>query len=121
METAENLKRLWPFSEMDTNQAAALTNCARRRRYDSGRSIFQEGDPAHSLYLVLSGAVHLQRELEDGTPYYLSRYRPVEVVDEAALPDGKPRANTAMTIGPCEVLVVDGSAFQRCLELFFCF
>jgi CRP-like cAMP-binding protein len=116
MDTAEQWKSLWPFSELDPIQLGALTDRVRRRVYDSGRLLFQENDPAHSLYLVRIGAVHLQRCLPDGTCIHLSRYRSGELVDEGTLPDGTQRTADAVAVGPCEVLVIDGSAFQRCME-----
>lgn len=116
MELVAHLKSLWPFTELEASHLAELAPYTRRRRYRAGDSLFHEGDPAHSLYLVLSGAVNLERAHPDGELCHLARFIPHDLVDEITLPNGKPRTADAVTVGPCELLIVDGAPFMRCLE-----
>lgn len=116
MEFVPQLKPLWPFSELESYQLTELARYTRRRCYRSGDSLFHEGDPAHSLYLVLSGVVSLQRVLPHGELCHLARCLPLDLVDEISLPNGKPRSTDAVTVGPCALLVVDGATFMRSLE-----
>ena len=88
----------------------------RRRAYRPGSTLFYEGDPAHSLYLVFSGAVNLQRVLPEGEICHLTRSLPLDLVDEVSLPNSAPRMADAVAVGPCDVLVIEGPAFMQVLE-----
>jgi CRP-like cAMP-binding protein len=101
---------------MDPLQFAEVARHTRRRAYRPGDTLFYEGDPAHSLYLVCNGAVNLQRVLGNGEICHLTRSLPLDLVDEVSLPNSAPRMADAVAVGPCEVLVVKGPAFMQVLE-----
>jgi CRP-like cAMP-binding protein len=47
--------------------------------------LFNQGDEVSSLFVLLAGAVHLERISESGCPTVLQRARPVSVISEASL------------------------------------
>lgn len=116
MELAQQLKSIWSFSDLDAPCLAELASSVRHRQFRAGDTLFHEGDPAHSFYLVLSAAVNLERVLPDGDICHFARFVPHDLVDEITLPNGKPRIEDAVNVGRCESLMVDGAPFIRSLE-----
>jgi CRP/FNR family cyclic AMP-dependent transcriptional regulator len=61
IETLERLLRAHPFlQELSDAHVSFLTSCAKNERFDPGRFIFHEGDPATALYLLRQGRVALE-------------------------------------------------------------
>jgi CRP-like cAMP-binding protein len=50
-----------------------------------GTVLFEQGDPADSLYLVISGEVIVRYKPEDGPPIVLARIRPFGIVGWSAV------------------------------------
>ncbi|MDE2363005.1 MAG: Crp/Fnr family transcriptional regulator [Hyphomicrobiales bacterium] len=53
--------------------------------FDIGACVFNVGDPIKSLYIVRSGAIHLVRHQENGSPLILQRARDGAVLAEASV------------------------------------
>lgn len=73
--------------------------------------LFEEGDPAGEMYLILSGMVRVSRA---GVP--LAHMESGEFFGEMALLDGVPRSARVSAVLPTQVAVVDAEAFQTMLE-----
>ena len=61
-----------------------LAHC-HRRRYPSRTDIFRPGDPASSLYFIISGSVSIITEEDDGRELVLGYFGPGEFVGELGL------------------------------------
>ncbi len=61
-----------------------LSNC-HRRRYPPRTEVFRPGDPASTLYYVISGSVSIITEEEDGRELVLGYFGPGEFVGEMGL------------------------------------
>ena len=61
-----------------------LAHC-HRRRYPSRTEIFRPGDPASSLYFIISGSVSIITEEDDGRELVLGYFGPGEFVGELGL------------------------------------
>jgi LmbE family N-acetylglucosaminyl deacetylase len=61
------------------------------RWFPRGVSIIEQGEPATSLYLVLSGEAEVVREDAEGTTHRLARLGPGEFFGELGLADARPR------------------------------
>jgi CRP/FNR family transcriptional regulator, cyclic AMP receptor protein len=61
-----------------------LAHC-HRRRYPSRTDVFRPGDPASTLYYVVSGSVSIITEEEDGRELVLGYFGPGEFVGELGL------------------------------------
>ncbi len=60
------LTGLPPFSRLDKTEIREILDLADHRRWDAERSIFREGDPADTFFLLLDGTVRVVRVTEDG-------------------------------------------------------
>jgi CRP-like cAMP-binding protein len=59
-----------------------------------GSYIIEQGEPAASLYLILSGRAEVIREDEEGNATLLARCGPGEFFGELGLAYGRPRAGS---------------------------
>ena len=85
-----------------------------------GTVIFNEGDAADKLYIIVEGKVSIYRSNTEGIEDIVCTYsthaeRPT--FGELALWSSKPRAGTARCIEPSNLLVVRSSDFSTFLEL----
>lgn len=86
------------------------------RKYPGGALISRAGSGDRSLYLVLGGALAMQRPGRGGR-----RDRAVcqagEVIGEVAFFDGLARSAEFLALGDCEILVLSFESFQRLAAL----
>jgi AAA family ATP:ADP antiporter len=104
------LQKLDVFSEVPTDQLAALAAIAREVPVLAGDRIYERDDSADALYLVLEGAVRLQAA--DGAVIDVGAGRPFGVW---ALFDDEPRAESAVAAADARLLRVDAGEFADLL------
>ena len=84
--------------------------------YQDGHVLIKDGTAGNWLYVVLSGAVEISKNI-DGKKYVIDVLRPGEIFGEVGFIGGKKRTATAMTIGQTVIGVVDrsslGAGFNR--------
>jgi CRP/FNR family transcriptional regulator, cyclic AMP receptor protein len=110
------LRQVPLFAGLEDEALAALAARCRRRRFRAHEALIHEGDPGQTLYLILSGSVHIQRDTPEGETLHLARCGPGEPVGELSLIDGKPRMADVVTAEPCDVLILDRDEFLACLR-----
>lgn len=70
MITVEQLRSAMPaLTELPEGTIARIARGGQERRYARGATLYRAGDPAHGLYLVLSGRVHVRRERVSDTEF----------------------------------------------------
>lgn len=104
------------FRSLTAAELDAVLTRARVQRRKRNTVIFRQGDPGHGLIAVLSGRVKITAPSASGKEIVLNMINPGEVFGEIALLDGKPRSADAITITPCELLVIDRRDFIPFLE-----
>ena len=73
------LKSVYIFEHATIEQLGRIAGLTEEARFESGQTIFKEGEPGDALYLVLSGRVLIERngvtlrEIEEETPLEPSR------------------------------------------------
>ena len=77
--------------------------------------IFNEGDPGDYTYMVVRGAVAIQRTLDD-VPQALAVLRKGDIFGEMALLDDNPRMAAALAIEDTDVLALSRAEFYGRLE-----
>jgi CRP/FNR family transcriptional regulator, cyclic AMP receptor protein len=87
----------WLVQGVPEAQLMPLLAAGEERHYHSGEAIFQEGDPATGLFLVLTGNVRVTTTSDDGETF-LSVARPNEVLGEMGVLDGENRSATATAV-----------------------
>ena len=101
------------FSGLTDQQLETLLKGSRYRLYNKGTVIVTEGDSAHALFIVKTGALKAYLSDNDGKEIILSTLGPNDYFGELALIDDEPRSATVAAMERSEVLQVPKEAFQQ--------
>lgn len=103
------------FQSLNETGLRALANRVRQRSLAAGRLVFKEGEPADSMYVVLSGGVKIFLKDGTGKEVVLDTKKPGEYFGEMML-DHRPRSASIMTLEPSEFAVISRADFQAFLR-----
>ena len=81
-----------------------------RAHFAKGQVLFREGDPADSVFRLLSGAIDILREL-DGDPILLGTVGAGQFIGEMGVVENRPRNATARTASEVEVEILTPTEF----------
>jgi len=101
---------------LSEKERGALMAIGRRRRFQSGDTLFHEGDASDWLALLLEGRVKVSYFTEDGREIVLAVRDPGDLLGELSALDGKPRSATVTAMEPVELLTMTADEFNRFLE-----
>ena len=113
----EALRRCALFAQVDDEILALCASSLRIRRYRKNETIFHQGDPGDSLYIIESGSVKIvlpSPEGEEGA--IIATLARADFFDKLALLDGAPHSATAVAIEPTEALVLRRDRFEELVE-----
>lgn len=114
---AEVLRRCMLFSRVDDESLARCTSSLRSRRYRRNETIFHQGDPGDSLYVIESGAVKIVLPDPDGEEgAIIATLGAGDFFGELALLDGEEHSATAVALEPTDALVLRREAFDRLVD-----
>lgn len=85
------------------------------RDFPAGAVVFEEGQPGHDMYIVLSGEIEIRRAV-GGVERVLAVLASGEFFGEMAILSGRPRSATAVVRSPARLLVIDGTTFEAMLR-----
>jgi CRP-like cAMP-binding protein len=94
------------FAGLDPTFLRRLSDGAVRRSFEAGHSLFHEGDPGDTLYLVVSGLVKITISSPDGREMLLATVGPNETFGELSLVDGGSRSTSAVAVEPTTVFTL---------------
>ena len=104
------------FEGVSEEEGRRIARVCFDRAHRKGTTIFSEGDPSDSLYVVKQGLVKLTSISEKGTETILDFLKPGEIFGELLLTE-KVRAFTATAIEDTVVTVVPQDRFLELLSL----
>jgi CRP/FNR family transcriptional regulator, cyclic AMP receptor protein len=81
-----------------------------RTHFAEGQVLFREGDPANSVFRLLSGVVEILREL-DGDPILLGTVGTGQFIGEMGIIENRPRSATARAASEVEVEFLTATEF----------
>lgn len=111
------LRRCALFAKVDDESLHACAANLRVRRFRRGETIFHQGDPGDSLYIVESGAVKIVLPSpEGGEEAIIATLSRGDFFGELAILDGAPHSATAVALEPTEALVLHRDPFERLLD-----
>jgi CRP-like cAMP-binding protein len=112
----EQLKAVRHFSQLSLPQLQRIVSSGNIRRYVSGETVFNEGEPCSGMYVLIRGKVHLCKFGPQGQANIISVIEPVIMFNEVAVLDGGPNPVTAIAAENCTVWQIGFKAFQDLLE-----
>ncbi len=93
------------FEDLRRRELRGVGQVLQRQTYKSGDTVFEQGQPGVGLYLVLSGAVDVLQEDEDGARLRLSEAGEGAFFGEMALLDDSARTASAVAAEDTELAV----------------
>jgi CRP/FNR family cyclic AMP-dependent transcriptional regulator len=115
-ETASVLSRTEVFSGLERRELDEVVHVSVPRRWERGEMIFREGDEGDTTYLLMSGAVLLTREHQDGRVVAIAELRAGDMFGELAMFRGEKRSATAEAIEPTEAVALLAPDVQRLIK-----
>ncbi len=106
MEDLSHLNGSELFSSLDEEALARVAVKASTVRLERNDTLFNEGDDAFDLYVVLKGRIGIGRRSPDGRESLVALMEPGDVFGEMALFDDEPRSASARALERSEVVRV---------------
>jgi CRP/FNR family transcriptional regulator, nitrogen oxide reductase regulator len=106
------------FVGIDKNKMSDILRFGHHRFYESGVTLFFEGNPALVSYLVLKGRLKLNKLHEDGKETIVRYINPGEMTAAASVFKGKNYPATAQTIGLSEVVGWDRKTMLKLMSAY---
>src|SRR4029079_2450362 len=103
------------LEHVDPEDVRTLVARARLRVFERGQVVFQRGDKADGLYVVVSGEFRIVLEAARGKEYTLSVIGPGDVLGDLPLLDGMGRTATAIASKRVQSLFVSAADFDAWL------
>ena len=114
---AQALRRCILFSRLDDATMARCIESLRSRRYRRNETIFHQGDPGDSLYVIDSGSVKIVLPDPEGEAgAIIATLSAGDFFGELALLDGENHSATAIALETTEALVLRRDAFDRLVD-----
>lgn len=112
-EQRENVASLLTQLLNDPDAVQYMAACVQPVPVSAGETLFKQGDPGNSLYMVLGGAVTVVLELPDAPSLRLRTFRTGAIFGEMALYTGAPRSASAVVDEDGLLGRLDLDAFKR--------
>ncbi|MHB8458633.1 MAG: Crp/Fnr family transcriptional regulator [Candidatus Limnocylindrales bacterium] len=113
----ETLRRCALFAKVGDEPLAACVRSLRVRRFRKNETIFHQGDPGDSLFIVEAGSVKIvlpSPEGEEGA--IIATLARGDFFGELALLDGAPHSATAVALDAAEMLVMRRETFEQLID-----
>lgn len=115
-ELNEFLKTIPFFQHVTDAQLEELIGLGQFIDYGPGKTLFQQGDAADCLYVILSGQVKVFGKDPTGQEIELSQLGTGDFFGELALVDGGTRSATVRSLGSSEFFTLNRQGFIRLLS-----
>ena len=105
------LKQVPLCAHLADQELVAFSQDLRLREYAKGQTVFRQGDPGHTLYIILYGKLRVFRLTPSGLETTLTILGTGDLVGEFAVIDQQPRSASARAIGKCALLQMSAETF----------
>ena len=79
-------------------------------------TVFYDGDKSQSVFIIMSGRMHVMNAEADGKEFIISQMGPGELFGEMGLIDGALRSATVVAAEPSAIVEIGSHAFLDCLN-----
>ncbi len=114
---ADALRRCALFAQVSDESLGACISSLRVRRYRRGETVFHQGDPGDSLYIVASGSVKIVLPSPAGEEEaIIATLGKGDFFGELAILDGAPHSASIVALEPTETLVLHREPFENLID-----
>lgn len=110
------LRRLPYFNQLDRVRLEALAAACLRRHFDSGESIFTEGDPSAGMWIIEQGSAKIYKINPGGEEHILHLLGPGNTFNDIAAFDGGPNPANAAALSDVIVWLLPSAALSALLH-----
>jgi CRP-like cAMP-binding protein len=103
--TADEIGSVSLFEGLPAEDLFALAAVASRRQLGDGEALFEQGQPARTLHVVVGGGLVLRAEA-DGRSVIVESLRPGDLVGWSAMREDAVTLSTARATGASEVIAI---------------
>ncbi|MBF2054548.1 MAG: cyclic nucleotide-binding domain-containing protein [Candidatus Sericytochromatia bacterium] len=114
-ELQESLQAVSLFQHFNPDQLAQVQSLGQHLSLPANTSVFEQGDPADCLYVILEGEVRVLGKDPSGQEVELSTLGPGDFFGELALVDGGTRSAAVRSLSPCAFFILNREGFIRVL------
>jgi predicted acylesterase/phospholipase RssA/CRP-like cAMP-binding protein len=109
------IKNCKVFASLDPNSDVfqALAEQFSQLKIKSGEVLFHQGDPSHSLFILVNGKLSAILSAPDTKPRIVGHILPVETVGELGALSGDPRSLTIKAVEDCHLLKLPSDTFKK--------
>ncbi len=106
------------FEGLDSHEVREITRACERRTFEAGDVLFEQGDPAESLYMIENGELEVRAVGEQvGEEVVLAVLGSGTVVGEMAILEGtNPRSATVEVLSDTQAFVLSRKSFNKLRE-----
>lgn len=101
--STEDLARFELFRGLPIDEIAPIADVAIRKRLADGEVLFEQGQPAHSMFAIASGSIVL-RATREGRSIIVQAIGPGEILGWSTLRNGATSLTTGRASGDVEVI-----------------
>ncbi len=102
----ELLKKIYLFSKFTDSELTTLASKTKRVSVAQGHAVFNEGNKASSIYLIISGTLKVTTNTSDGDDIKITTISIGEHLGELPFVDGENRSATAEATEKTELLEI---------------
>jgi CRP/FNR family transcriptional regulator, cyclic AMP receptor protein len=104
------------FQLIDDQERATLAELMTMCAFERGETIFEEGQPGESLYLIHTGRVQVFCHSDSGEKIILGDNENGDVFGEISLLDGGPRTASAVAVEPTQTLTINREKLYQLVQ-----
>ena len=109
----ERISQVPLLAGLDAAEIAVLSSLAVQKHYETGETLFREGEPCEGVYLVLDGRVKIFKTSPTGREITLAVERAPSNVAEVPLFDGGPYPASVAALEPVTAAFLHTQDFQQ--------
>jgi CRP/FNR family transcriptional regulator, cyclic AMP receptor protein len=101
------------FGGLPERVLARILDVARVVRVAAGATVFDEGQPARSMFVVSEGELEIYKRRSDGSEFQLALLHRGDCVGEMSLIEIQPRSATTRALSPAALYVLEHTEIAR--------
>lgn len=101
------LREIIMFKDLPDDALSELAAHCRVMELPADETLFKQGDPGDSFYLLEDGQVHIMRQYPNGEEIVLATYGPYYIIGELSMLVGQPRTGSVVAVSDCDLLALD--------------
>ncbi|HEY6001025.1 MAG TPA: cyclic nucleotide-binding domain-containing protein [bacterium] len=113
MDTISVLKQVTLFAGLDAQTIEQLASITEVRTYQSGQQIYAEGEADAALFIVVSGTVRVDKQVNAGQQQTLQQLSKGEILGAISFVLGGEHSVSAQALHDAELLMIRRTEFDR--------